>query len=105
MGDVRGEGQDAAADGNETEEQDAAARQPYAPLPPRWRQRSTNAAHQQQRGEGPESESGHGKKAVQCPGRARCLGSKGVDQRTRQEAVEYAKRERGGMSRRRQQAA
>ena len=105
MGDVRGERQDAAADGNETEQQDAAARQPYAPLPPRRRQRSTDAAHQKHRGEGPEPESGHGKKALQRPGRARRLRGKGVDQRTRQEAIEYAKRERGGMSRRRQQAA
>ena len=33
------------------------------------------------------------------------MGGKGVDQRTRQEAVEYAKRERGGTSRRGQQTA
>ncbi len=94
--DMGGEGQDAAAERDQAEQQDKAAGEPYATLPPCRRQHPADAAHHQHRGKGPQSERQHDEKTGQRAGGARRLGGESIDQRTREEAVEHAKGNRGG---------
>src|SRR5271169_1576221 len=105
MCDVRAEGQDATAEGNKAKEQDKTAGEPYATLPPRRREYPPDAADHQHRREGSQSKRRHGEKAWDRLASAHRFGRKGINQRTRQEAVEHPKSERCRAAAGRQQAA
>src|SRR6266404_3250628 len=94
-----------AAKGNETEQQNATTGEPHAALPPRRRKSMANTAHHQHGGEGPQSKRRHGEKSGNRAGSARRLGNDGIDQGTRQEAVEHPKGKRRSATACRQQAA
>src|SRR5215208_4068658 len=87
-------GQQAATQGNDAEQQNAAAGQPDATLPPRWGQNSSDAAHGQHGGESPQSERRHDEKTGKSAAGTRRLRGEGIDQRAGQEAVEHAESER-----------
>src|ERR1700682_3283736 len=78
MCNMRGDRQDATAEGDKAEQQNAAASQPHATLPPRRRKNLANTAHHQHGGEGPQSKRRHGEKAGKRSGGARWLGAEGT---------------------------
>src|SRR5260221_10718984 len=94
MCNMRGDRQDATADGDKAEQQNAAASQPHAALPPRRRKSQANTAHHQHGGEGPQSKRRLGEKTGKRSRSARRLGNEGIDQGTRQETVEHPKSKR-----------
>src|SRR6476661_9673169 len=102
---MRGDRQNATTEGDKAEQQNAATGEPHAALPPRRRKSMANTAHHQHGGEGPQSKRRHGEKSGKRSGSARCLGNEGIDQGTRQEAVEHPKGKRRSAAACRQQAA
>ena len=79
------------------------------PRPPDARSAATQPfaepTHQQHGGKGAEAEGQHDEQPGQSAAAARRLGGEGIDQGTRQEAVEHAERERRRRPRRAQQVA
>src|SRR5260370_7356657 len=102
---MRGGRENATAEGDKAEQQNAAPGEPHAALPPRRRKSMANAAHDEDGGEGAQSKRRHGEKSGKRSGGARCLGNEGIDQGTRQEAVEHPKGKRRSAAACRQQAA
>jgi hypothetical protein len=94
MGEMGPERQDPPAERHQAQQEDAAAGEPDAALPPHRGEDPADTAHHQHSRKCSKAECQHHQEAGRRGGRAGRLGNEGIDEGAGKKAVEDAKRER-----------